>query len=86
MWTIGHLWSAHAPRGARAPEAAWAAADNLIAHADPSVVQQCQAVMAGTPADDSAQLGRDQRRLEPASPVIMVPVKPCALALEAKST
>jgi alkanesulfonate monooxygenase len=31
------------------PDAAWAAADNLIAHADPHVVQQRQAVMAGTP-------------------------------------
>jgi hypothetical protein len=49
------------------PEAACAAADNLITHADPSVAQQRQAVMAGTPVDDSAQLGRDQHRLEPAS-------------------
>ena len=31
------------------PEAAWAAAESLIAHADPSVVQQRQGVMAGTP-------------------------------------
>ena len=31
------------------PEAAWAAADSLIAHADPRVVQQRQAVMVGTP-------------------------------------
>jgi alkanesulfonate monooxygenase len=31
------------------PEAAWAAAESLIAHADPSVVQQRQAVMVGTP-------------------------------------
>jgi alkanesulfonate monooxygenase len=31
------------------PDAAWSAAENLIAHADPRVVQQRQAVMAGTP-------------------------------------
>jgi alkanesulfonate monooxygenase len=31
------------------PDAAWAAAESLIAHADPRVVQQRQAVMAGTP-------------------------------------
>ena len=31
------------------PDAAWAAAESLIAHADPHVVQQRQAVMAGTP-------------------------------------
>lgn len=31
------------------PEAAWAAADSLIADADPGVVQQRQAVMVGTP-------------------------------------
>jgi alkanesulfonate monooxygenase len=31
------------------PDAAWAAADSLIAHADPAVVQQRQAVMVGTP-------------------------------------
>jgi alkanesulfonate monooxygenase len=31
------------------PDAAWAAADSLIAHADPQVVQQRQAVMVGTP-------------------------------------
>ena len=31
------------------PDAAWAAADSLIAHADPRVVQQRQAVMVGTP-------------------------------------
>ena len=31
------------------PEAAWAAAERLIAQADPQVVQQRQAVMAGTP-------------------------------------
>lgn len=30
-------------------DAAWAAADSLIAHADPRVVQQRQAVMVGTP-------------------------------------
>ena len=30
-------------------DAAWAAAESLIAHADPQVVQQRQAVMAGTP-------------------------------------
>ncbi len=30
-------------------ETAWATADSLIAHADPSVLQQRQAVMAGTP-------------------------------------
>jgi alkanesulfonate monooxygenase len=32
-----------------APDAAWSAAESLIAHADPRVVQQRQAVMAGTP-------------------------------------
>ena len=31
------------------PDAAWAAAESLIAHADPHVVQQRQAVMVGTP-------------------------------------
>src|SRR5258706_3954807 len=31
------------------PDAAWEAADSLIAHADPRVVQQRQAVMTGTP-------------------------------------
>jgi alkanesulfonate monooxygenase len=31
------------------PDAAWAAADSLIAYADPGVVQQRQAVMVGTP-------------------------------------
>lgn len=31
------------------PEAAWAMADSLIAHADPRVVRQRQAVMVGTP-------------------------------------
>jgi alkanesulfonate monooxygenase len=31
------------------PDEAWAAAESLIAHADPQVVQQRQAVMAGTP-------------------------------------
>jgi alkanesulfonate monooxygenase len=31
------------------PDAAWDAADSLIAHADPHVVQQRQAVMVGTP-------------------------------------
>src|SRR5918992_1218384 len=31
------------------PDAAWAAAESLIAHADPQVVQQRQAVMVGTP-------------------------------------
>jgi alkanesulfonate monooxygenase len=31
------------------PNAAWAAAESLIAHADPHVVQQRQAVMVGTP-------------------------------------
>jgi alkanesulfonate monooxygenase len=31
------------------PDAAWSAAESLIAHADPRVVQQRQAVMAGTP-------------------------------------
>ena len=31
------------------PDAAWAAAESLIAHADPRVVQQRQAVMVGTP-------------------------------------
>ena len=41
---------------------------------------------SGRMAYDAAQLGRDQRRLEPASTVIMVPVRPCALALEAKNT
>ena len=30
------------------PDAAWAAAESLIAHADPRVVQQRQAVMVGT--------------------------------------
>ena len=31
------------------PDAAWAAAESLIAHADPHVVQQRQAVTVGTP-------------------------------------
>jgi alkanesulfonate monooxygenase len=31
------------------PDAAWTAAENLIAHADPHVVQQRQAIMVGTP-------------------------------------
>ena len=31
------------------PDAAWAAAESLIAEADPQVVQQCQAVMVGAP-------------------------------------
>jgi alkanesulfonate monooxygenase len=31
------------------PDAAWAAAESLIAYADPHVVQQRQAVMVGTP-------------------------------------
>jgi alkanesulfonate monooxygenase len=41
------------------PDAAWAAAESLIAHADPHVVQQRQAVMAGTPmAGPQAQARR----------------------------
>src|SRR5438067_2282023 len=40
----------------------------------------------GPIAYDPSQLGRDQRRLEPASAVIMVPVMPRALALEARNT
>ena len=34
------------------PDAAWGAAESLIAHADPHVVQQRQAVMVGTPMVD----------------------------------
>ena len=40
------------------PDAAWAAAESLIAHADPRVVQQRQAVMVGHADGGAAGPGR----------------------------
>jgi alkanesulfonate monooxygenase len=41
------------------PDAVWAAAESLIAHADPHVVQQRQAVMVGTPMVGPQAQARD---------------------------
>jgi alkanesulfonate monooxygenase len=49
------------------PEGAWAAAESLIAHADPHVVQQRQDVMAGTPmvGQQAQAMRREQHRIGP---------------------